>query len=300
MSDEISRGPAHGRSLNMTSDAPSDYSGSAGRREAAALRRVTMWSNRLRIGRRAIFALVVVAIIAGLATFLTLTGRTDLGTGNNALETLIIVDIVLVLALVAAFVQGVVRLWVNRRAGLGAARLHVRLVGLFSVVAVAPAILVLVLAALFFNVVVQNWFSDRVRVAVESSVRISDAYLSEHEQIIRSDVQAMAQELGAVWTRVAPDAQRMRTTLEGLAARPSRCAATGAVSSRKISPAIARVTTPISWESIAIARRTSPAPRVPAFVAACMRKNISGRRKSPIPAINENRAPITMMRPPMR
>jgi two-component system nitrogen regulation sensor histidine kinase NtrY len=219
MSDEISRGPAHGRSLNMTSDAPSDYSGSAGRREAAALRRVTMWSNRLRIGRRAIVALVVVAIIAGLATFLTLTGRTDLGTGNNALETLIIVDIVLVLALVAAFVQGVVRLWVNRRAGLGAARLHVRLVGLFSVVAVAPAILVLVLAALFFNVVVQNWFSDRVRVAVESSVRISDAYLSEHEQIIRSDVQAMAQELGAVWTRVAPDAQRMRTTLEGLAQR---------------------------------------------------------------------------------
>lgn len=219
MTDETSRRPAHGRAFKVTSEAPSDYSGSAGRREAAALRRIVMWSNRIRIGRRALMALVVVASLAGLATFLTLTGRTDFGIGNNALETLIIVDIVLVLALVAAVVQGIVRLWVQRRAGLAAARLHVRLVGLFSVVAVAPAILVLVLSAVFFNVVVQNWFSDRVRVAVESSVRVSDAYLREHEQIIRSDVLAMAQELTAVWPQAAPDMQRIRQSVEDLAQR---------------------------------------------------------------------------------
>jgi two-component system nitrogen regulation sensor histidine kinase NtrY len=219
MSDDISRGPAHGRALNVTSDNTGEYPGSAGRREAAALRRVAMWSSRLRVGRRAAAALFVIASLAAVATFLTLTGRTNFGVGSDALVALIVVDIVLVLALGAAVVQGIVRIWGQRRAGLAAARLHVRLVGLFSVVAVAPAILVLVLSAMFFNVVVQNWFSDRVRIAVENSVRVSDAYLREHEQIIRSDVNAMAQELTQVWTEVAPDVTRMRSTLEDLAER---------------------------------------------------------------------------------
>ncbi|MBS27494.1 MAG: two-component sensor histidine kinase [Alphaproteobacteria bacterium] len=205
--------------MQVTSDAPSEYPGSASRRQAAALRRAAMWAGRANIGRRLAFVLMIIGACAGVATLLTLTGNTNFGMGDSALDVLVAVDLVLVLALGALVVQGLVRMWGQRRSGLAAARLHVRLVGLFSVVAIVPAILAVVLAALFFNVTIQNWFSDRVRQAVESSVRVSEAYLKEHQEIFRSDAFAMAQELNRVWSEVATDRQRTRGSLEDLAER---------------------------------------------------------------------------------
>lgn len=219
MTDEVTPVKAPGRTLQVTSDTPSEYPGGSGRRDAAALRRIAMWAGRANLGRRVAFALMVVGVCAGVATLLTLTGNSNFGMGDSALDILVAVDLALVLALGALVVQGLVRLWGQRRSGLAAARLHVRLVGLFSVVAIVPAILAVVLAALFFNVTIQNWFSDRVRQAVESSVRVSEAYLKEHQEIFRSDALAMAQQLNRVWSEVATDRQRSRGSLEDLAER---------------------------------------------------------------------------------
>jgi two-component system, NtrC family, nitrogen regulation sensor histidine kinase NtrY len=108
-------------------------------------------------------------------------------------------------------------MWVQRRAGLAGARLHVRLVGLFSVVAITPAILIAILAALFFNLVIESWFSERVRTAVESSVLVSEAYLNEHRQSIRADALAMAEELNTAWPGLAVDPQRAREIIEDAA-----------------------------------------------------------------------------------
>ena len=51
--------------------------------------------------------------------------------------------------------------WVERRRGSAGSRLHVRLVLLFSVVAVTPTIVVAVFATAFFNLGIQAWFNDR-------------------------------------------------------------------------------------------------------------------------------------------
>jgi len=221
MTDEVSPGKAHGQTLKATSETIPEYAGGSGRRDAAAMRRVAMWAGRANIWRRLAFVLMAGGITAGIATFLTLTGHSNFGMGDSALDVLVAVDLVLVLALGGVVVQGVVRLWGQRRSGLAAARMHVRLVGLFSIVAIVPAILAVVLAALFFNVTIQNWFSDRVRQAVESSVRVSEAYLSEHEQIFRSDAFAMAEELNRVWPQVATDSRRTQRSLDLLADRHS-------------------------------------------------------------------------------
>jgi two-component system nitrogen regulation sensor histidine kinase NtrY len=221
MTDEVSPGKAHGNTLQVTSEPSPDFVSGSGRRDAAAMRRVAMWAGRTNIGRRLALVLMVVGVTAGIATFLTLTGNSNFGMGDSALDVLVAVDLVLVLALGAVVVHGLVRLWGQRRSGLAAARMHVRLVGLFSIVAIVPAILAVVLAALFFNVTIQNWFSDRVRQAVESSVRVSEAYLSEHEQIFRSDAFAMSGELNRIWPQVATDSRRIERSLEVLTERHS-------------------------------------------------------------------------------
>ena len=56
------------------------------------------------------------------------------------------------------------------------ARLHVRLVLLFSVVAVTPAIVVAVFSTLFFNLGIQAWFAEPVRTALQQSQSAARGY----------------------------------------------------------------------------------------------------------------------------
>jgi two-component system nitrogen regulation sensor histidine kinase NtrY len=81
---------------------------------------------------------------------------------------------------------------VDARASDAGARLHLRFVGLFSVAAVAPAVIV----ALFFGVLVNRgvdaWFSERVRTVVENSATVARSYVSEQTQYISQHVGPMA------------------------------------------------------------------------------------------------------------
>jgi len=81
---------------------------------------------------------------------------------------------------------------VDARASDAGARLHLRFVGLFSLAAVAPAVIV----ALFFGVLVNRgvdaWFSERVRTVVENSATVARSYVSEQTQYISQHVGPMA------------------------------------------------------------------------------------------------------------
>jgi len=76
--------------------------------------------------------------------------------------------------------------------GRAAARLHVRIVGLFSVIAAAPAILVAIVASVTLDRGLDRLFSTRTRAAIENSLIVAEAYLHDHAQIVRSDIMVMA------------------------------------------------------------------------------------------------------------
>jgi two-component system nitrogen regulation sensor histidine kinase NtrY len=98
-----------------------------------------------------------------------------------------------------------VRVWAERRRGSAGARLHVRLVLLFGVVAVVPALIVAAFAAVFFNLGIQAWFSDRVRTTLEASLVASRAWLDNHRDEIRVDALAMAADLNRAATLFLPN-----------------------------------------------------------------------------------------------
>ena len=79
-----------------------------------------------------------------------------------------------------------------RRRGRAAARLHVRIVALFAVVAAVPAILVAVVASVTLDRGLDRLFSTRTKAIIENSLIVADAYLHEHAQMIRGDILAMA------------------------------------------------------------------------------------------------------------
>ena len=101
----------------------------------------------------------------------------------------------LLLALAALVAKRLVEVWAERRRGLAGSRLQIRLVVLFSLIAVMPTIIVAVFSYLFFSFGVESWFSDKVRTAISESLAVAEAYLHEHQQAIRADVLAMANDL---------------------------------------------------------------------------------------------------------
>jgi two-component system nitrogen regulation sensor histidine kinase NtrY len=79
----------------------------------------------------------------------------------------------------SATVVGLVLDLIDARASDAGARLHLRFVSLFSVAAVAPAVIV----ALFFGVLVNRgvdgWFSERVQTVVENSATVARSYVEQ-------------------------------------------------------------------------------------------------------------------------
>jgi two-component system nitrogen regulation sensor histidine kinase NtrY len=100
-----------------------------------------------------------------------------------------------VLLLLGVIVREVWQVVQARRTGRAAARLHVRIVGLFSIIAAAPAILVAIVASVTLDRGLDRLFSTRTRSAIENSLIVAEAYLRDHAQIVRSDIMVMAFDL---------------------------------------------------------------------------------------------------------
>jgi two-component system, NtrC family, nitrogen regulation sensor histidine kinase NtrY len=156
---------------------------------------VAAWGRRHHVERWLAILLLVLAVGSGIATYLIVTGALGFLPTPRTVLVLLVLNLVVLLALGALVVRRLVALWLERRRGLAGARLHSRLVMLFAVVAVTPAIIVAVFAAMFLNLGIEAWFSDRVRTAVKDSLIVARAYLAEHQQQIGSDVLSVLENL---------------------------------------------------------------------------------------------------------
>ena len=140
-------------------------------------------------------AAVALALLSALLTFLVLAGLTPIAPTHEVVVTLLLanaVTVFLLILVIAREVWGVVQ---ARRRGRAAARLHVRIVALFSIIAAVPAILVAVVASVTLDRGLDRLFSQQTQSLIENSLIVADAYVREHVQFVRADSIAIAIEL---------------------------------------------------------------------------------------------------------
>ncbi len=151
--------------------------------------------NQLRQQRRVqnilTFGLVVLGPVLVVATYLVL-GPLNLGSAATALRLVLLADLIYVLSIAALVMQRVARMIAARRARSAGSRLHLRLTGVFAIVALIPTILVAVFATLTVNIGLEGWFSDRVRQVVGNSLSAAEAYEQEHRDDLRQDAESLA------------------------------------------------------------------------------------------------------------
>lgn len=169
--------------------------------------------GRLGQSRRFAFGLVSAALVSVVATYLVMTGTAPFRPDPRLILLLLNIDLVLVLLLATLVARKLVQIWVERRRGVAGAKLHTRMVLMFSLVAVTPAIIVAIFSALFLHFGIQGWFSDRIRTAVEESMVIADAYLREHQELIRADVLATANDLQRFGVNFSTSPERISSLL---------------------------------------------------------------------------------------
>jgi len=145
------------------------------------------------LGKVVTLLLAAFALALGISTFVILSRGMVLT--PNRMFALVLSNLVVLLLLGAVLAGRITRIWVESRRGSAGSRLHVRLVMLFSVVAVTPAIVVAVFATAFFNIGIQSWFNDSVRIALNEGLEASRGYLDEHRNNIRADALGMANDL---------------------------------------------------------------------------------------------------------
>jgi two-component system, NtrC family, nitrogen regulation sensor histidine kinase NtrY len=139
---------------------------------------------------------VGLALLSALVTFIVLADLTPFSPTHYVVITLLAINAATVILLLAIIVWEVWKVVQARRSGRAAARLHVRIVGLFSVIAAAPAILVAIVASVTLDRGLDRLFSTRTRAAIENSLIVAEAYLRDHAQIVRSDIIIIALDLG--------------------------------------------------------------------------------------------------------
>jgi two-component system nitrogen regulation sensor histidine kinase NtrY len=135
---------------------------------------------------------VGLALLSAFITFIVLADLTPIAPTHYVVVTLLLVNASTVLLLLGIIVREVWLVVQARRAGRAGARLHIRIVGLFAIVAAVPAILVAIVASVTLDRGLDRLFNARTRAAVENSLIVAEAYLHDHAQIVRSDILVMA------------------------------------------------------------------------------------------------------------
>ena len=161
--------------------------------------------------------IVILSMISALLSYLILTGLTTIAPRNEVVWAALATNVILILAMLAVIARqamGLRQAWKQRIPG---ARLHTRIVGLFSIVAAIPALLLAVAATTTFSRSLDGWFSTRMRAIVENSRDVARAYVEEHGKIIRTDVVNMKRDVDGAPPEVRDDADAFQKFLIGQA-----------------------------------------------------------------------------------
>ncbi|HEY5347259.1 MAG TPA: HAMP domain-containing protein, partial [Rhizomicrobium sp.] len=150
--------------------------------------------SSLLAGRRSVslpsqlgLVLWLIALASSAITYGLLTGAVAYVPESNGLLALFLINLTIAAALSGVIVWRLVRLWRARDSGRAGAKLHIRLVAMFSTIALVPAILVAIFAVGTFHQGLEAWFSAPVKNALGSAINVADVYVNEQERRILAD-----------------------------------------------------------------------------------------------------------------
>ncbi|WP_422061197.1 sensor histidine kinase [Sphingopyxis sp.] len=152
------------------------------------------------------YTLAIIVSVA-IATYIFVTGdaQSERLLTPALVATIMVANLVPAMALIVLVGSRVARTRAVRSMAGGSGRLHVRLVALFSLIAAAPTLLVVIFASLLFQFGVNFWYSDRSRGMFENAASMAQAFYEDSQKSVGANTTAMAKDLSYYLSRYPID-----------------------------------------------------------------------------------------------
>jgi two-component system nitrogen regulation sensor histidine kinase NtrY len=187
--------------------------------QALAAEAAVAQASAARVENRALGRIaVIVALVCALVTFAVLSDLTPVSPTHEVVVTLLAIDLLIVLILASLIGRELWLILQARRRGRAAARLHVRIIALFSLIAAGPAILVAIVASVTLDRGLDRLLSYRTWVTMENSLVMADIYVADRADQVRGQALAMVVDLGVGKRVFDTDREQFRQRFTLLAA----------------------------------------------------------------------------------
>jgi two-component system nitrogen regulation sensor histidine kinase NtrY len=164
-------------------------------------------SGRLYARAAWLIAIFLVAMLGLSFWLLSKTGEPGSLLSPPVIALLLIANLIPAIALMVLLSRKVA-LARAERGGLGSGRLHIRLVGLFSVVAAVPTVLVAIFASLLFQSGLEFWFSNRARDMFENATVIAQSVYNQEVERVGAETITMSKDVAGYLRQVPIDDPR--------------------------------------------------------------------------------------------
>lgn len=183
-------------------------------RDGRFLNAFTKYAHQFNLGRKFTYLVILMAAMAAVSTYFIFS-KADFGNVNSSsLIWILNIDLALFLILALIVARKISKVWMARKSGRVAAKLHTRFVILSSLLTITPAIVMAIFSALMFNMGLENWFSDKISTALRESTVVAEAYLEEHKKVISGSVFDMARDLTQYFTLLKHNSEVLAKTLD--------------------------------------------------------------------------------------
>ena len=134
------------------------------------------------------FYLLVLLIIASFSiTFYLLLPNNELVKDPINLQYILLADIIFVLLLVSIIIRQILLILIYKKNNYNESRLYIKFINLFTAMALGPAIGVLIITSLFFNLELRTWYGGAVKEVVVNSNIVARDYENEIKRDLSED-----------------------------------------------------------------------------------------------------------------
>ena len=149
----------------------------------------------IHITKFSFYLLILLIILSFSITFYLLLPNNQLVKDPQNLQFLLLADVIFVIILLSIIIRQILLVFIYKKKNIGESRLYIKFINLFTAMALFPAIGVVVITSLFFNLELQTWYGGAVRDAVVSSNIVARDYENEIHSELISDVQLITREI---------------------------------------------------------------------------------------------------------
>ena len=138
-----------------------------------------------------VFATLIICIILGTITFFTFINRSFIQLNDFNLQFLLIIDGILLISFFMLILSEALKAYKQRQKGNLGHKTSLKYILFFSTTTLLPSILIAIFSLFLFNVLIQNYFTKKIKTIVNGSAELGKNYVEQSRNSVEADILLM-------------------------------------------------------------------------------------------------------------